>query len=270
LTGSGSGRPLFAWSELHVGSYGFDAPALATLVWTFDVPLLAASTAPVGGGVGTRNWVVNVQVPDRYGRTDTDRHVGEIVSQMNLDATPGCGVGMLTAADVVRCAGRAVDGDAYVEATVGLTRPVWAAESADDDARQERDRDGVGDDDGVGGGDQDPLNVLVPRKATSPPEPGTVNIVAFVAARHGDAALLNLLCTATEAKAQALFDVGVPGTGTASDAVTLLCPAEGPVEPFGGPRSTYGAQLARAVHAAVLSGANEGLDPAADPARSRR
>jgi adenosylcobinamide amidohydrolase len=46
----------------------------------------------------------------------------------------------------------------------------------------------------------------------------------------------------------------VAGTGTASDAVTVLCPVDGPVEPFGGPRSAYGAPVARAVYAALRRG----------------
>jgi adenosylcobinamide amidohydrolase len=88
--------------------------------------------------------------------------------------------------------------------------------------------------------------------------PGTINVVAQLPVRLADAALLNGLCTATEAKTQALLDEGVPGTGTASDAVTLVCPVDGPVEAFAGPRSTWGARLARAVHAAVLAGVRAG------------
>ena len=53
------------------------------------------------------------------------------------------------------------------------------------------------------------------------------------------------LVTATEAKAQALVEAGVPGTGTASDAVVVCCPPGG-TEPYGGPRSVWGARLARA------------------------
>jgi adenosylcobinamide amidohydrolase len=63
--------------------------------------------------------------------------------------------------------------------------------------------------------------------------------------------------TATEAKSQALFERGVPGTGTASDAVCVLCPPTGTAAPFAGPRSAWGARIGRAVHAAVL----EGLGP---------
>jgi adenosylcobinamide amidohydrolase len=86
------------------------------------------------------------------------------------------------------------------------------------------------------------------------PAPGTINIVARLPVRLTDAALLNALTTATEAKSQALLTAGVPGTGTASDAITVACPASGPTQPFGGPRSTWGARLARAVHDAVRAG----------------
>jgi adenosylcobinamide amidohydrolase len=104
---------------------------------------------------------------------------------------------------------------------VGLTIPTWAA-APDGDAGEWR--------------------------------PGTVNIVAWVPSRLSLSAMVGAVGTATEAKVQALLDAGVPGTGTASDAVAIACPAEGPVEPVAGVRSTWGARLARAVHEAVRSG----------------
>lgn len=78
--------------------------------------------------------------------------------------------------------------------------------------------------------------------------------MVYVPARLGDAALVNAVATATEAKAQAIAELGVPGTGTPTDAVTVLCPVDGPESAYGGPRSTWGAPLARAVHAAVTAG----------------
>ena len=69
----------------------------------------------------------------------------------------------------------------------------------------------------------------------------------------GDAALVNAVVTATEAKTQALGEGGVPGTGTASDAIVVCCPT-GSTERYGGPRSLWGARLARAVHRAVAAG----------------
>jgi adenosylcobinamide hydrolase len=127
---------------------------------------------------------------------------------------------MFTALDVRRVR-RHTDAGVHVAATIGLTLPVWAA---------------------------------APEVAVRA-APGTINIVAQLPVRLTDAALLNALTTATEAKSQALLAAGVPGTGTASDAITVACPANGPAEPFGGPRSTWGARLARAVHDAVGAGA---------------
>ena len=47
---------------------------------------------------------------------------------------------------------------------------------------------------------------------------GTINTVIFVPMRLSDGALINAVATATEAKSQALFEAGIPATGTPSDA----------------------------------------------------
>ena len=70
----------------------------------------------------------------------------------------------------------------------------------------------------------------------------------------GDAAYVNAVITATEAKTQALLEAGIRATGTASDAVCVAAPAAGEQEDFAGPRSVWGARIARAVHAAVQAG----------------
>jgi adenosylcobinamide amidohydrolase len=70
--------------------------------------------------------------------------------------------------------------------------------------------------------------------------------------------LVNAVVTATEAKAQAVLDAGFDGTGTATDAICIAAPAEpggATAEEFAGPRSPWGASIARAVHAAVGAGA---------------
>ncbi len=211
-------------SELHAFD-GASSLGVAALCWRLPFPLRALSTAPVGGGLGARNWVLNVQVPAGYARQDLVAHVAEVTAALDLS---GAGVGMLTAAMVAGVTAAEEDG-VRVETTVGLRWPVWAV-SPDDEP--------VGAEGAVG-----------------PVGPGTVNVVAFVPVPHTDAALANLLCTVTEAKVQALLDGRVCGTGTASDAVTVLCPPEGAAapEPFGGPRSVYGAKVARCVYEAIRS-----------------
>ncbi len=194
-----------------------DDDELPVLVWRFPVPLRAIASSPLGGGIGVRRWVINAQVPASYGRRDPDSHLRQLALSLGL---PGGGVGMLTAADVGRSMS-AADHDVEVRATVGLGHPTLAA-APDDRA---------------------PMPLV-----------GTINVVVLVPDRLSDGALVNAVATATEAKTQALLDLGLRATGTATDAVCIACPAGGKPAPFGGPRSTWGSRIARAVHAAVLAG----------------
>ena len=191
-----------------------DGPAL---LWRFDEPVQAASSAVLGGGIGPRSWIVNAQVSLDYRHDDPAAHVAAIGAGLGL--TPSAGVGLLTAASV-RDVIWAKEDSACCAATVGLSTPTWAA---------------------------------APDRTWSRWSPGTVNIVCWVPAALSDAALVNAVITSTEAKSQALLEREVPGTGTASDAIVVCCP-DGGTEPYGGPRSTWGARLARAVHRAVLAG----------------
>lgn len=183
------------------------------LVWRLAEPWLAISSAVLGGGLGERHWVVNATVANGYDRLDPDRHLAEIASTVGLT---GPGLGFLTAVDVREVVHRS-DHGVDVSVTTGIgAHPTWAAGPAE------------------------------------VPEPvGTINAVCWLARRLSEAALVNAVATVAEAKAQALAEAGVPGTGTPTDSVAVLCPATGPAEPFGGPRSPVGGALARAVHAAI-------------------
>lgn len=188
----------------------------SVLVWRAPEPFRCVSSAALGGGLGDRAWVLNAQVDKDYSHPDPAADLAALASRLGLPA--GWGAALMTAASVLDVVVRH-DGGAGCAATVGVTRPTWAA----------------GPDGSWSGG------------------PGTINLVVTVPVGLSDAALVNAVMTATEAKAQALVEAGVPGTGTASDAVVICCPPGGH-EPYGGPRSTWGARLARAVHAAVTDG----------------
>jgi adenosylcobinamide hydrolase len=190
---------------------------LPLLVWRCAAPMRAIASSPHGGGLGSRRWIVNAQVPASYGRRDPDHHLAKLAVSLGL---PGRGVGMLTAADV-RGYTAASDGGVEVLATVGLGHPTLAA--APDEAG--------------------PVSLV-----------GTINVVAIIPERLSDAALVNAVATVTEAKAQALRDLRLDATGTATDACCIICPDEAKGHAFGGPRSLWGARLARAVHRAVLDG----------------
>ncbi|AVH99908.1 adenosylcobinamide amidohydrolase [Streptomyces sp. WAC00288] len=185
------------------------------------------SSAVLGGGIGEREWVVNAQVPPGYDRLDPVAHLRELAAGAGL---PGPGVGLMTAASVADRR-HAVDGGAHAVVTAGIGVRGWAAAP------------------GVGG--------------VAVPHPGTINIIVSLPVPLTDAALVNAVATATEAKTQALVELGADASGTPTDAVCVAAPAPagpapaGPAlagsgaEPFAGPRSLWGARLARAVHRAT-------------------
>ncbi|WP_241741264.1 adenosylcobinamide amidohydrolase [Streptomyces sp. L2] len=202
-----------------------DGERLGALVWAPGPGWRMVSSAVLGGGIGERGWVVNAQVSHGYRRTDPERHLDELAAGAGL---AGPGVGLMTAADVSRY-GHAADGGAEALVTAGIGVRGWAASPVEGSAR--------------------------------PGRPGTINIVVRVPVAFTDAALVNAVATATEAKVQALLDAGHDCSGTPTDAVCVAArvPAPGDeVHAFAGPRSLWGARLARAVHGAVRSAIDAG------------
>lgn len=182
-------------------------------VWRAEQPWLTVSTAVLGGGFGLRRWVINATVRNGYSRMDPDRHLADIAATLGLI---GDGLGFMTAVDVREVEHR-TDSGVRVAVTTGIgAHATWAA------------------------GPSRPAESV-----------GTINALCWLPVRLTEAAMVNAVATVAEAKAQALAEAGVPGTGTPTDAVAVLCPPEGPAEPFGGPRSPIGGALARAVHDAI-------------------
>ncbi|MEE1740498.1 adenosylcobinamide amidohydrolase [Streptomyces sp. BE147] len=207
-----------------------DGQDLHHLVWRLGPGVRVCSSAVLGGGIGPREWILNAQVPGGYPRLDPDRHLAGIAAAEGLT---GPGAGLMTAADVTARA-EAADEGVTATATCGLGVRGWAAAPAG--------------------------------AAVGAPRPGTVNIVVTVPVALSDAALVNAIATATEAKVQALLDAGLDCSGTPTDAVCVAAPEPGPDggESFAGPRSPWGSRIARAVHAAVLAGARTEGGPRPD------
>jgi adenosylcobinamide amidohydrolase len=203
-----------------------DGVRLPMALWHPGPGYRMISAGVLGGGLGPREWVLNAQVPSWYARTDPAAHLRDLARGLSLT---GPGIGLLTAARVSDLVQRQDEG-VHAAVTVGLRVPTWAAAPR---------------------GDSDPeLAPVHPR-----PLPGTINVVVSVPVPLSDTAFVNAVATATEAKVQAVLDAGFPGTGTATDAVCIAAPDGSPAEEFAGPRSPWGARIARAVHAAVHAGA---------------
>jgi adenosylcobinamide amidohydrolase len=190
------------------------------------------SSAVLGGGLGSiRTWL-NAQVPHDYARIDPGADLAARAAGL-----AGPVVGMLTAADVARHTAGA-RGGARALATVGAE---WALAAAG-------------------------------RRPRAVPPVGTINLLVVTDAPLTDAGLVNALQTAVEAKAQALAEAGVrarnapgPATGTATDAIAVACPPGARVA-FAGPATRVGADIAAAVHRAVLLGARADAAARAEPA----
>ncbi|GGQ23096.1 adenosylcobinamide amidohydrolase [Streptomyces pseudogriseolus] len=195
-----------------------DGERLHALLWPVGPGHRTISSAVLGGGLGERAWIMNAQVAHGYRRTDPERHLAALAARAGVR---GPGVGLMTAADVSAYA-HARDGGAEAFVTAGVDVRGWAA------------RPGEG--------------------AAGAPDPGTINVVVAVPAALTDAALVNAVATATEAKVQALVESGLDCSGTPTDAVCVVAGSPGPgreAHAFAGPRSLWGARLARAVHRAV-------------------
>lgn len=209
------------------------------LVWRFDQPTEVISSAAVGGGIALVNWTVNIGVGSGYARIDLDAHAAEVAAELGLR---GNGTALFTAVNVERHS-RAECGGVVVHATVGVSKPTWAAAA---DILVTAPGKCLGIDrpaSGSGGGDSsDEYDI------------GTINVVAQLPVGFEPGAAVNAAMTITEAKTQALAECGVAGTGTASDAVVVAWPAGRRRERFGGPRSEWGQRLAVAAHAAVRDG----------------
>ncbi|GAA4881405.1 adenosylcobinamide amidohydrolase [Serinicoccus chungangensis] len=245
-------------------SNGADGPtfrvedAARALVWDVPGGWVALSSAAVGGGIVRPRWVTNLMVDDGFDRVDLEVYAEERAAGLGLT---GPGTTLLTAADVRQVSTAEVEG-VRCWATVGVTKPTWAvapARGADAPREDRRPRP----DDPRQGKRATPGTPRGDRVAEAPPPPGTINVVVALPVALSTSALVQAVGTVTEAKAQVLVQAGVPGTGTASDAVAILCPAVpaeglgdpgGPAEAFAGVRSVWGQRLARAVHAAVAAG----------------
>ncbi|WP_370666545.1 adenosylcobinamide amidohydrolase [Streptomyces sp. IBSBF 2507] len=213
-----------------------DGERLHALLWRPGPGWRMVSSAVLGGGIGERAWVLNAQVAHGYRRTDPARHLAGLA---RAAGARGPGVGLMTAADV-STHGRARDGGAEAVATAGVSVRGWAS------APQECARAAAPQECATG--------AAPPECTTGAAPPGTVNIVVALPVALSDAALVNAVMTATEAKVQALLDAGLDCSGTPTDAVCVAArtPRDGAdVHAFAGPRSQWGARLARAVHRAV-------------------
>lgn len=92
------------------------------------------------------------------------------------------------------------------------------------------------------------------------PRIGTINTFLFVDANLTDGALVNASLSATEAKVQALREVGVkdpysgtPATGTSTDSLSIAATQQGEATPYAGSGTLVGRAIGQVVYQATLA-----------------
>lgn len=202
-------------------------------------PLRVLSSASCGGAWLTAHDVLNVHVSKSYVSDAPEEDLRRLAVGRGI---AGPFVGLLTAAYVER-AGVAtrVEGGLAVAcvATVGVGNATCAGRE-------------------------------VPWVAPGPAAPGTINLIVLVDADVAPEAMVNLVITATEAKALTLAEgglrtaSGLAASGTSTDAVVIACTGEGPRLRYAGPATQLGHLVACCVREAM------GLSWGATPVRAER
>jgi adenosylcobinamide amidohydrolase len=87
---------------------------------------------------------------------------------------------------------------------------------------------------------------------------GTINVLCHLSVRLSDAAMLEALALASEARTLALLELKYPSvltkrpaTGTGTDCIVIACPAEGVVHEYAGKHTEVGAVVGQSVHEAM-------------------
>ncbi|WP_164553338.1 adenosylcobinamide amidohydrolase [Brevibacillus marinus] len=193
-------------------------------------PFRACSNALWNGGLARAQAILNSRVAGAYQSTDPQADVQRMIRQLGAD--PALTIGMLTAAQVSAAGVARMEGEQFrlcAIVTAGVGNAVRAGRA---------------------------------HKTYPAYQADTINTIVLLDGKLTDAAMLNALITATEAKAAALQDTGVrdamglAATGTSTDAVVIAVrpdPQYRHVHLYAGTATTLGDALAKAVYAATVT-----------------
>ncbi|MEM0448273.1 MAG: bifunctional adenosylcobinamide hydrolase/alpha-ribazole phosphatase CbiS [Methanomassiliicoccales archaeon] len=173
------------------------------------------------GGFAETDTILMMQVEEGYDHHDPEADMAEKLELLGLEEHT---VGFMTAAWIHRALTKAEVEYHGVKAVAVVTAGVVNAVMA---------------------GELLPESII--RKLT---KPGTINTVVVVDVPLEAAGFANAIITATEAKSAAMFDRGIRGTGTTSDAVAICAP-HGKGTKYAGTATDVGIAIARAVRQAT-------------------
>lgn len=202
-----------------------DGPASYYIIES-ERPLKTLNSSMWGEGFGRHYRLMNRQVDRSY---SCDDPMAEMIDFMRLRDVPVEGTAaLLTAARVQD------RGFSELSMDTGLRVCTWATAGLSNKARAGRER--------------------------KPEElfPGTINVITVIEGELTDAAMVNAVITATEAKTAALQDANIrldgdqgTATGTTTDAVIIASTQEGPLFRYAGTATQLGHFVGRTVYESV-------------------
>lgn len=204
--------------------------------------LLTLNSSIWGGGFGRVRHLVNRQVPKSYMCDDPEAEMESFLQSQGFDT--GATAAMMTAAWIA-------DAGEYHLSRDNLHVSVWVTAGLGNTVR-------AGTTEG-----------------TDRLYPGTINSIVIVDGQMAEAAMVNAVITATEAKAAALQDLGVKArnsellaTGTSTDAVLIASTGRGDLFRYAGTATTIGYMIGKAVYDATIRSATVYLNRTGDTAAS--
>ena len=191
-------------------------------------PLSVISSAVLGADLRQVRYIINHSVDKDYHSSDPEEDLRQLALCLHLGKDV---LGMMSAVSVkntVLCQERQKDLTVAALCTAGTGNP------------------------GVAG--------LPVGKVQSQYKPGTINLILLVDGNMTDAAMVNAVITATEAKARALFKAkvtlpdGEPVTGTTTDSIVVAGTGRGEPLRYAGTATGLGYLIGSTVYRAVAQG----------------
>ena len=189
-----------------------------TLVISSEEPMKVLSSAVMGGGITETRYILNHHVDKGYRSENPVQDLEVVAREARIEEKA---VGMMTAVDLENAVVKTF-GEVTAVVTGGVTNALAAGEEVEWGT------------------------------------PGTINIILLIDADLTDAAMVNAVIVATEAKTLALGDLGVKSTvsearatGTTSDAIAVASTGKGETLRYAGTATDVGRTIALAVREAV-------------------
>jgi len=192
------------------------------IVLRSPIPLRTLSSGVCGAGIGWNDCFVNLHVDKNYNCSDPVRDIEQHL--LNHDFNLNKAVGMMTAVNLKHVSHRF-----WEDTNFSLLVVVTA---------------------GVGNA-TDSTKASIKRETS----PGTINTWIFVNGKLTEEAYIQSIMTATEAKAQALRELGIKdketntiATGTSTDSILIASTQQGEALPYAGTATALGHAIGRSVY----------------------